>query len=254
MSEMDTKRVEIEELTKVHTGDANRNHVKLRETGFLGSLRWWYEAVIRGYGGTACDPTDTGCDGDNHCDACELFGCTGWSRKFRLEIEETDGIKKLKFYPLRDIDYIEWALLNKALNTISYYGAIGGKIAKSNFGLIRVQSSDIEKYKINKGSIDKYLKKKGSSVENPNLANFFFIDRPDYGKIKGLKDECKFLKGQGAKVAKRYFYKIKSGEPYRRYFTYAKDSSEFKKIKEFLDSNGIEYLEGNAVLKLEGDR
>lgn len=32
-------------------------------------------------------PTNTKCEGKNHCDACELFGCTGWARKFRLEVE-----------------------------------------------------------------------------------------------------------------------------------------------------------------------
>lgn len=242
--------VEIKELTKIHTGNAKRKHIKLRETGIIGSLRWWYEAVIRGYGGTACDPTKTKCNENNHCDACELFGCTGWSRKFRLEIEEAGKTKRLKFYPLRDIGNIEWVLLNETLNIIADYGAIGGKIAEGNRGLIEIHSSNIKDYKINKNSLNNYLKKKGKSVDNPNIKNFFFINKPDYGKIKELKDECNFLKGQGPKVAKRYFYKTKNGKPYR-YFAYAKDSSEFEKIKKFLDSKGIEYLEGNAVLKLE---
>jgi CRISPR type III-B/RAMP module RAMP protein Cmr1 len=80
--------VKIKPLTPLWTGDAERKSGTLRETGIIGSLRWWYEALVRGLGGTACDPTNSKekCDGENHCDACELFGCTGWARKFRLEV------------------------------------------------------------------------------------------------------------------------------------------------------------------------
>lgn len=259
MSNMKPKIIEVEELTKIHTGDAYRKHVKLRETGILGSLRWWYETIVRGLGGTACDPTDKNkhCPDKegNHCDACELFGCTGWSRKFRLEVEEHDNTKRLKFYPLRrNIQDIEWGLLNKTFSIIKQHGALGGKIAEGNCGLIKINSSDLEGYSINKSDLDMYLNKKGSSTDNPNLSRFFFVNNP-YKKIteiKQLKDKCKFLKGQGPKVAKRYFYKTKNGKLYR-YFAYAKDSDEFEKIKAFLDSNKIDYIEGRTVLNLEGD-
>jgi len=83
--------VKIKPLTPIWTGDANRKCETLRETGIIGSLRWWYEALIRGLGGYACDPTDSKCDGKNHCDACELFGCNGWARKFRLQIATVDS-------------------------------------------------------------------------------------------------------------------------------------------------------------------
>jgi len=78
---------------------------RLHETGLLGSLRWWYEALVRGLGGYACDPTAHSCTFDEEkyrrsraaderqrlldagvCDACQLFGCTGWGRKFRLQV------------------------------------------------------------------------------------------------------------------------------------------------------------------------
>lgn len=49
--------VKIKPLTPLWTGDAERKSGTLRETGIIGSLRWWYEALIRGLGGTACDPT-----------------------------------------------------------------------------------------------------------------------------------------------------------------------------------------------------
>lgn len=80
-------------------------------------MRWWYEAIVRGMGGYACDPTsEKRCQFDakaydeeykRHlkaneskelaskyaleaglkkvCPACRLFGCTGWKRRFKLE-------------------------------------------------------------------------------------------------------------------------------------------------------------------------
>jgi CRISPR-associated protein Cmr1 len=65
---------------------------RIHETGILGSLRWWYEAIIRGLGGWACDPGTHGCLYDSKkpdnglCDACHVFGATGWKRRFRLSI------------------------------------------------------------------------------------------------------------------------------------------------------------------------
>ena len=111
---------------------------RLIATGLLGSIRWWFEVLVRGLGGNACDPTNTKCEGWNHCAVCELFGCTGWARKFRFEVmdgnsgTETDQIKQtqtfiLRFTPLRPIRDEEWALLDATLRLIADYGAIGGK-------------------------------------------------------------------------------------------------------------------------------
>ncbi|HDN83662.1 MAG TPA: type III-B CRISPR module RAMP protein Cmr1 [Candidatus Altiarchaeales archaeon] len=100
--------VKIKPLTPIWTGDVKRKNTELRETGIIGSLRWWYEALIRGLGGRACDPTsDSKCNLDQKkfkkairegksiqntlseliCPACQLFGCTGWSRKFILHVD-----------------------------------------------------------------------------------------------------------------------------------------------------------------------
>ncbi|MHA1300529.1 MAG: type III-B CRISPR module RAMP protein Cmr1, partial [Candidatus Helarchaeota archaeon] len=85
--------LKIKPLTPIWTGDANKKNTIMRETGIIGSLRWWYEALIRGLGGTACDPTsDEKSSGKcpdvkgNYCDVCELFGCTSCARKFKLEV------------------------------------------------------------------------------------------------------------------------------------------------------------------------
>ena len=99
--------VKIRTLTPIWTGDVDRKCSRIKETGIIGSLRWWYEALIRGFGGYACDPTsDKRCElkqdkfkkaiksgksaqktlDEQICPVCQLFGCTGWSRRFRLEI------------------------------------------------------------------------------------------------------------------------------------------------------------------------
>jgi len=50
-------QIKIKTLTPLWTGDANGNCETLKETGIIGSLRWWYEALVRGLGRYACDPT-----------------------------------------------------------------------------------------------------------------------------------------------------------------------------------------------------
>lgn len=128
--------------TPVWTGNGERKGQRLITTGLLGSVRWWFEVLIRGLGGTACDPSDgsRGCpDHDGrHCVVCELFGCTGWARKFRFQVLEEGGRTlssaiqrniafRLRFVPMRPIADEEWALLDLTLRLIADYGAIGGK-------------------------------------------------------------------------------------------------------------------------------
>jgi CRISPR-associated protein Cmr1 len=138
--------------TDMWTGDVSRKGERLISTGLLGSIRWWFEVVVRGLGGSACDPSH---HKDNkpgpcpepgrkphgsghHCVVCELFGCTGWARKFRFEVLDEHGKTKLdqikagqtfqlRFTPLRRIVDEEWALLDATIRLIADYGAIGGK-------------------------------------------------------------------------------------------------------------------------------
>jgi CRISPR-associated protein Cmr1 len=177
----DDKFVKIKALTDIWTGDADRKGDRLIATGLLGSIRWWFELIVRGLDGSACDPTY---DEDNklgpcprgdvkdpmkaghHCVACGLFGCTGWARKFRLDVLDEQGsvqqkqIKKgqtfqLCFTPLRPNRDEESALLDLTLRLIADYGAIGGRTvfkpsnehSRANaphhrdYGLIKIQSS-----------------------------------------------------------------------------------------------------------------
>lgn len=163
-------------LTDLWTGDVNGKTNRLITTGLLGSIRWWFEVLVRGLGGSACDPSSTECEDRNHCVVCELFGCTGWARKFRFQVLDKNGnirearndtetkispqIMKdeefsLRFTPLRPIRDEEWALLDATLRLIVDYGAIGGKtvfkptdessraskLHHRDFGLVKMVSS-----------------------------------------------------------------------------------------------------------------
>jgi CRISPR-associated protein Cmr1 len=113
--------IKLKTLTPLWTGGVEAGKMdRLHETGIIGSLRWWYEAIVRGLGGDVCDPTsdnpqhrcqfDTDAyhaalrDGQkksiavqaglrNVCPVCRLFGCTGWKRRFELSaLMESDQL------------------------------------------------------------------------------------------------------------------------------------------------------------------
>lgn len=109
---METMEIKLKTLTPIWTGGVEPGQMdRLHETGIIGSLRWWYEAIVRGLGGYACDPTsDSSCQFDtkayekakkqedpdaiekglvNVCPVCRLFGCTGWKRRFELHVSAT---------------------------------------------------------------------------------------------------------------------------------------------------------------------
>ncbi len=99
-------KVEFKTLTPLWTGDAWGECGKIKLTGLIGSLRWWFEALVRGMGYKACDSTSYNkCDvklknpedileiGKKICQVCFLFGTTGWKSKVSFEIEE-DNLSK----------------------------------------------------------------------------------------------------------------------------------------------------------------
>lgn len=135
---MGAKCWRLRALSPLWTGDANGKNDRLITTGLLGSIRWWFEVLVRGLGGGACDPTRTRCQDRSHCVVCELFGCTGWARKFRFDVLDDqakaqrkqiqkDDAFQLSFTPLRPVGPQEWALLDATIRLIADYGAIGGK-------------------------------------------------------------------------------------------------------------------------------
>ena len=156
-------------LTDVWTGDASGRPERLIPTGLLGSIRWWFEVLVRGLDGSACDPSNSRVrcpDRDRRrCVVCELFGCTGWARKFRFDV--LDASRQLKqeqitagevfelvFTPLRPVRPEEWALLDATIRLIADYGAVGGKTVYKpsdesrrenaphhlDYGLVRIES------------------------------------------------------------------------------------------------------------------
>ncbi|HBT25842.1 MAG TPA: type III-B CRISPR module RAMP protein Cmr1 [Pseudothermotoga sp.] len=245
---MDEYTIKIKALTPIWTGDADRKCETLRETGIIGSLRWWYEALIRGLGGYACDPTIDGrCSLDQKrfkealkngksqqkalseqiCPACQLFGCTGWARKFVLHILDKDGKVKVgraekneelifEFIPLKGISTEEWSLLNLTLHFIAEYGAIGGKTVfkpsdengregehhHSDFGLIEIIESklsilpkkDLENYV--KSSLQYHMNRespKWVSIKNFWCVKGKYLARQDgnnstFNKVLGRKE------------------------------------------------------------------
>lgn len=109
---MTTFEIKLRTLTPLWTGGVDQTCDRLHETGLIGSLRWWYEAIVRGLGGYACDPTgedpkarcefdtkvyeQTKKDGKTEdeaikaglhsvCPVCYVFGATGWARLFQLQ-------------------------------------------------------------------------------------------------------------------------------------------------------------------------
>jgi len=155
---------ELRALTDIWTGGADRSNDKLHLSGLKGSLRWWYEALVRDLGAKPCDPTDKGiirCTLDPKkldrslprkeqlkeikgmmCPSCYFFGCTGWSGKVQLRVwtSQNDGQKHivldslevndsfvLEFIPLKQIEQAEQDLVNALLKLIVDYGALGAK-------------------------------------------------------------------------------------------------------------------------------
>ena len=209
---------------------------RLVTTGLLGSIRWWFEVFVRGLGGYACDPTDTKCEGLNHCIVCEFFGCTGWARKFRFEVLGEDGkikmdqikqnqIFSLRFTPLRPICDEEWNLLDAILRLIAEYGAIGAKtvfkpteeenrlkeIHHQDFGLIKILDVDPPVTRTDVTRLLKYLfgdrwKKptpegKSADFAWASLKHFWFVDGKTLSRENSY--ESTFNKVLGRKPSKR---------------------------------------------------
>ncbi|NLV20413.1 MAG: type III-B CRISPR module RAMP protein Cmr1 [Syntrophomonadaceae bacterium] len=119
---LETVKFDIECLTPMFTGGVDRYCDRLHETGIIGSMRWWYELIIRGLGFYACDPTskDYQCKFDPNskkpfdeqlCPVCRMFGTTGWRRQFNLQIKWEPNDKS--YFWLKSIDRNNQWWLNK---------------------------------------------------------------------------------------------------------------------------------------------
>ena len=192
LEQMMTHCHELEALTDIWTGDVETAKTKtakrLIPTGILGSIRWWFDVLVRGLGGTACDPAEDrkSCQGHEHCIVCELFGCTGWARKFRFDVRDTNDaivqtkltkgtVFRLRFTPLRSLRDEEWMLLELTLRLIADFGALGGKTVlkpsdentktqHADFGLVRWCGSNMSEQSREK--LVAYVRSISTTAEN----------------------------------------------------------------------------------------
>lgn len=227
---------QLKALTDIWTGGIDGRPDGTYLTGIKGSIRWWYEALIRGLKRHACDPVNraktcppfqmtseriemvtAGGRIENIvkqagvCPTCYLFGCTGWSGKFRLRIKKKEGVLRpsmdvikankpfaLEFVPLKQFEPAEEILLAMTLKLVVEYGAIAGRttfkpseISKKNtklhhtdFGVImRGEKSNIPEDRIGHERVTPYLD--GFSMPNkedlskkddlPDLRYFWFV-------------------------------------------------------------------------------
>ncbi len=164
----------LKTVAPVWTGGVDRESSQARETGLAGSLRWWYEALVRGLGGYACDPTavDDRCffneaafqatgeveDGlRDVCPACRLFGCTGWSSKFNFRLADAQGRMpvelgregvtfQMRFVEVKPLAEEERWLLSRVLHLIDRYGSLGGRTTlkppeQPDYGVVEVREN-----------------------------------------------------------------------------------------------------------------
>ncbi|NLT94286.1 MAG: type III-B CRISPR module RAMP protein Cmr1 [Clostridia bacterium] len=189
--------------TPIWIGNIDMKSDTLQLTGIMGSLRWWFEVILRGLGKYVCDPTSNEkCPEnvnkkDSYCPACLIFGATGIRRMFRLFADGGEkvfdggqinikpgnrgwflgsGLKgDLKIYiTALDRGYDE-SLILTPLIVASKWGGFGGK-TQLGYGVIEIEDihkMDVVKFK---EAVEKIILEKPSKL-NVNLRN---------GSLKGL--------------------------------------------------------------------
>ena len=154
--------IKIKFLTPLWTGGIEGMN-RVQETSIIGSLRWWYESIIRGSGHHVCNTTKEPCNAKNPCPVCKLFGCTGSKRKFSLSITSNGNIQNSKtinirpykrkrgwflpggftgnatltLYSTENIDHII-----SLMHWLSQWGAIGAK-SQLGYGTFKITSHSI---------------------------------------------------------------------------------------------------------------
>jgi CRISPR-associated protein Cmr1 len=281
----DVLLIKLKTLVPIWTGDINRSSDVLKETGLIGSIRWWYESLVRGMGGYACDPTDEdrcGFDGEAYarsgdpedglvdvCPACCLFGCTGWSSKFRLLAtdagDEMANLKlalpnkefHLKLVELKPITDEERWLVGRTFYLIDKYGSMGGKTTLKppkmpDYGLVSLLENVESPNGVDRQAVAKWLgdmiqksdslKRRAQAIprEYPNLRYFFFnpnswIDREKMNRLVKI-DRSGFLAGERGISKKVFSFK---NQPGKRLWGYTKDEAMLSQVMKELEAMGV---------------
>ncbi len=198
--------VKLRTLTPLWTGNVDRDSPSLKETGLLGSMRFWYEAWVRALGGSACDPASKGhkCEYKGEkgsiCNACQLFGCTGWARKFRIEctgFESTPlflvtSSKINQGWLKRIFEKQNNALFGRAslkltaedknnedvllatLSMMAKYGGLGAK-TQHGFGQFIIENLDTKRVENGLSIIRREISEKTENTHQPSLSKFFVL-------------------------------------------------------------------------------
>jgi len=204
----------LKALTDIWTGGVERKGEEFHLTGIRGSLRWWYEVLIRALDKYACDPSDENfrCsldipnadkkkikEGESKledyvkgkiCPVCYMFGCTGWGGKFVLRIrdEAAGTLFVLEFIEKKKFEPEEVLLLKMALKLIIDYGAIGGRTVLKPADKNQANIKDRKNYK---GGIhlDYGLIERGRDNNGQNISNV-----PDQGELIYNKNNKEAIK------------------------------------------------------------
>ena len=228
----------------IWTGNREMEMAKIKESGILGGMRWWYEAILRGFGVKVCNPcppkerSASKCQYDGQrarksgiasdgfygekeavkvCPACQLFGCTGWSKQFTMQWYQDDGVAfaakkdtykhpnhkkqgtytvvKVKgrtgqncravFYPGNDQ---VGKILHYLLQFLSFWGGFGAR-PQMGCGMSKVEIAGDYSPMIYRPKIAR----PGTSLDLPDLRDFFFCQiqlkdgknrPPDYHNIE----------------------------------------------------------------------
>ena len=200
--------ITLKTLTPIWTGDIDKTSTLMIENGILGSIRWWAEAINRGFDYASCDPTNDNdrCpkkknNNNKYCFSCFVFGATDRRRLFRLQVEGSESLFQqyipiipnkrnrgwyypgsglvgditIKIIPLNYIFKKEYVIL--PISIASQWGAIG---AKTQLGYGVNILNEIPNIKINEYSNSdlKHNSKMRKNVSNqdqyPDLKEMFF--------------------------------------------------------------------------------
>jgi CRISPR type III-B/RAMP module RAMP protein Cmr1 len=94
---MKVETINIRLRSPIWTGGPDQRPVGLKMSGIMGGLRQSFEMLVRAHGGHTCDCTSEEpkkrCTYETVkqvCPACQIFGCTGLGRAFKLNLNVPD--------------------------------------------------------------------------------------------------------------------------------------------------------------------